>query len=205
MKGRGDWYFDGYEGRSVPNPDGRPRRQLVYTGEYYGFSGVGKMRGQKLWYTLAVAVYLLCYVSNSLSNGTMAHTAYVGLPVFLSVVPAVWLVIGLVCFWAAGPEMTARTLYSSLRRMKRSLWFITPLLAVGSGGCVVCFILQPSLIRIGAEWLYLLCTFIALGAVCSMLVLMRKNPVVIVRDPEPDSQRMHELEEKNKAGKRRRF
>lgn len=199
MKHRGDWYFEGYEGRSVPGADGRPRRRLVYTGEYYGFARGGNALRRKLLYTLAVAVYLLCYTLNALSSAETARIAYIGMPVMLSVVPAIWLVLGLVCFWPAGEEMTARVLYASLRRMRRALWVMTPLLAVGAVGCVIRFIPRPALLSSGAELLYLLCTIGAFGADCFVLVLLRRDPVVVVRDPEPDSMRERELEEKRRS------
>lgn len=202
MKLKGDWYFDGYEGRSVPGADGRPRRQLVYTGEYYGLAGGRNPRTLKLLSTAAAAVYLGCYILCAMNRCAVSLTVYAGVPVMLSVIPAFWLLIGLGCLWPAGTEMTVRVFYSSLRRMQRAVLFIVPLLGIGLVGSLVRLILEPALFASPSDLLYTLYTAAAFGSAVFELLLLKKNPVVVVRDPQPGSLRIGELEETQRKKKK---
>ena len=204
MRARGDWYFDGYEARTSIGPDGRAHKELIYTGEYYGFA-----RGQdpmpiKLVCTAATLIYLICYVLDAMSGAAIARVPYIGLPLMLSLAPGAYLLIGLGCFLPAEREMTVRVCYSSLRRMDRALRIMLPLVCVSLIGCIVYAFLSPALLTARKELSYLLCAAAASLAVIFEFIYLRKNPVIVVRDPEPESERVRELEEKRKRSEDRK-
>ncbi len=202
---KGDWYFDGYEGRKIVDNQGKSRSSLIYTGEYYGFARGQDPRPIKLACLSASLVYFLCYFFNALNNSGTAQTFYVGLPLMLSMVPGIYLLIGTGCFMPAKEEMTVRVCYSSLRRMDRSLRFIVPMLTISALGGLYHFIRTPALFASWPDLRYFLFVLLALAATLFEFRLLRKNPVVIVRNPEPESMRMKDLEQKMRKEEDKKF
>jgi len=198
MRGKGDWYFDGYEAREQLGADGRAHRELVYTGEYYGFARGQEPLPVKLVCTAATLVYLLYYILAALSHAATARVPYVGMPLMLTMAPGAYLLIGLVCFWPTEREMTVRACYSSLRRMDRALRIMVPLAGICLAGCIVHAVLTPASLTSSAELRYYICAVLSCAAVIFEFVYLRKKPVIIVRDPEPESARIGELAEKNR-------
>lgn len=201
MKAKGDWYFDGYEARQQIGTDGRPHRELVYTGEYYGFSRGQDPRPIKAICTAATAVFLLFYILAALSSAPSARVPYIGMPLMLSMAPGAYLILGLVCFWRAEREMTARVCFSSLRRMDRALRVMLFLAVFCLAGCAVRVVQVPACLREAPDRRYLICAVLSCASILFEFFFLRRNPVIIVRDPDPQSARSKELEEK-KAGKR---
>lgn len=202
---KGDWYFDGYEGRKIVDARGRSRSTLIYTGEYYGFARGQNPRPIKLACLAASLVYLIGYLFNALNNSGTAQTFYVGLPLMLSMVPGIYLLIGTGCFLPTKEEMTVRACYASLRRMDRSLRFLVPMLGISVLGGLYHFLRSPSLFASWPDLSYLLCVLLSFAATLFEFRLLRKNPVIIVRNPEPESLRMKDLEQKKKKEEDKKF
>jgi len=116
----------------------------------------------------------------------------------LTMAPGAYLLIGLVCFWPTEREMTVRACYSSLRRMDRALRIMVPLAGICLAGCIVHAVLTPASLTSSAELRYYICAVLSCAAVIFEFVYLRKKPVIIVRDPEPESARIEELAEKSR-------
>ena len=129
-----DWYFRGWEYQESVEPGGRSGGRLVYTGEYYSFGVSGdKLRRLKKRYALLTAALLLCYVLCSLDTPTGSRSLWGGACI-LTIIPLMYLLMGISCLLRAKPKMTYRDRHLSWFRIHYSSMAAALLLAIAAAG-----------------------------------------------------------------------
>ena len=183
MSKQGSWFFDGYESESVPGPNGRLRRTLVYRGAWYGLSLSGgaarrhKLRCVSLLLAATILFLLICFFP---SAGGM--TPWVGATCLFGLVPLMFLWIGAVNYLTAGSEWELRVFYAGYRRLFR--WNVAFLAVMGLTltAEAVYLVLHPA--QAVGELPYLF--GVAACTACSggLFLLQRRHPAQVVRGPE---------------------
>ena len=140
-----DTYFAGYEKREITNPvTGRKKTEYIYRGDYYIFSTpeeeFRRFRVGSLFRVLAATA--LFAAAHALGpRGTV--TLYIGIPALLSIIPLVYLWMGLVVLLRTPtPKMTIRQYCFGLERMENVLWMLLILWAVAGGGELVFLLIK---------------------------------------------------------------
>lgn len=179
----GSWYFEGYESERQTDAGGRERNVLVYRGAWYGLGldGPAYRRVKALFAALAAvmtAAYLLVSFFPS-PGGMMPLVGGIGL---LALVPMIFLWIGLVNFLASKPAWPVRVHYAGYRRMARWLPAQIVLLAVPAAAEVVYIFRAAG--NAGRELPYLLGWLVSIGCAAAMVLLQRRYPVTVVRNPD---------------------
>lgn len=121
------WYLRSYEYVEETLPNGKIRKKEVYTGEYYHLrlaeESYGFLRA-KVLALCAVTVFTLLLCLSRISRG--ASLLFVGGAAGISLFPAIYLVMGCICFCKVPYEMTYRELCQSVRRIRRSAKWMLP-------------------------------------------------------------------------------
>ncbi len=133
-------YFEGYEKQTVTDPDtGRQKTKYVYTGDYYCFQlEKGQFRRYKLESELLTLGGTAAFLTGGLLGSGGSTTVYSGVPAVVSVLPLLYLLMGLWgLVWDGSPKMTIREYVYGLGRMRNSLWAVLLLWAVTFLGHVV--------------------------------------------------------------------
>ncbi len=184
MKPHGSWYFEGYKRVEQPKKNGKGTHQvLVYVGEYYGIPD-GKEAQKKLKRQTALAA-LICFAAYFYAQLTPAAggmNRFVACPGILALVPIIFLAIGMFNFLTAREKWEIRVYYAGYRRIGR--WGIAQavLLALWTLAEVGFVVLNLSLFL--AELHYLLGALISLAAAVWLVVLVQRNPAVVVQGPK---------------------
>lgn len=170
-----NWYLRGWEYQERTGDNGKSRRTLVYTREYYKISaGEKERRCAKL---AAVLIYLaLCGVyvwfETTMSQGGLVW--YAGAPCLLAIIPIFYLGLGVYNFAATEEYFTYRRMYAAYTRLRVGGKLTAMLLGIGTMGQLVFLLRYGSALALGPELIML---FGALWcAVCAaVLVLLQKN------------------------------
>lgn len=184
---KGDWYFDGYERKVIRDEDGKDRKTFVYKGEYYHFGlGVAGLSRLKAAFAGLLIVYIAVFLYFSASPFAANNIPYVGIPTILIIPPLIYLTMGIICLCVAKPEMTIRSMYGSIRRIRRSLVFAIPLNAIVCIGNTVFLLLNRHDIEVGQELQALIGSILCLTALAAMAVLLKLYPCrsLIKREPK---------------------
>ena len=135
-----DTYFAGYEKKVTTDPGtGRKKKEYIYRGDYYIFSlaeeGFSRFRlGSLLRVLGSTALFAAAHALGP--QGSV--TTYIGIPALLSIIPLVYLLMGLVVLLRTPkPKMTIRQYCFGLERMENVLWILLVLWAVAGGGELV--------------------------------------------------------------------
>lgn len=119
-----DWYFEGYEIKTVVKNGKTKRVYGDYKGKYYSLGmDAAELRAFRILYYSLCAIYLAVYFFISLQPSYAAAT-WPGMFNLVNIIPIIYLIIGSVYFITAKPEMTLRTVYSSVKTIIRSLYAI---------------------------------------------------------------------------------
>jgi len=180
-----NWYLEGWEYREQIGKNGKPKKVLVYTGKYYTLGPDKKKRRRLKTAVLALgllAVALLAFLGIWGCGGL--ETIYVGAPFYVTILPAIYILMGSVVYAWAPEEMTYRDLCASERRLKRSTTFAAVLLGISVAGQVVFVILTASGVcsgEVGRELLWLGGDALCFAAVLTLCLLTRRFPAKIVK------------------------
>ncbi len=178
MAHRGSRFFDGYQIEQTPEG----KRKLRYTAEWYGFAQPGQQRRVKGAVSGLILVMLVCYFAAQLHPSPGGMARYMAIPSLLSLVPMIFLLMGWGNLLPAKDAWELRVYYSGYRRLFRaavgqlalfSLWLL------GEG-----FYIGTHLEGAAAELGYLCCALVCTAAMAALVVLIRRNPVQVVRGPE---------------------
>jgi len=180
---RGDWHFEGYQGVAVDRKHGgRQRRELVYVGDYYRFELSSRQRKRLLWCcALSCAVAAAAYLALNFFPFTATALAYVGVPLLLALLPLIYLLIGVVCLCTTPEKMTVRNLYSSVRRMKRSVSVMLAFVSLTLMGDIV-FLIVFQGYYFPSEFLFPLFCVISLSALSVIWYQLYRHPVAAVKE-----------------------
>lgn len=121
MERKQNWYMQGWEYAESISDTGKQKRVLRYVGEYYAVTA-SKTKVILLKSVCALSVLLLGLIFYGLSSANIAvgRMTYAHGPYLLTLIPLIYLVIGVVCFFCAPRKMTYRTYYGSVLRIKRA-------------------------------------------------------------------------------------
>lgn len=178
MTHRGSRFFDGYQLEQTPEG----KKKLHYTAQWYGFARPGQQRRVKAVVSGLILVTLVCYFTAQLRPSPGGMARYMAIPSLLSLVPMIFLLMGFVNFLLAKDAWELRVYYSGYRRLFRaavSQLVLFALWLLGEG-----FYTGTHLEGAGAELGYLCCALVCTGAMVALVVLIRRNPVQVVRSPE---------------------
>jgi hypothetical protein len=183
MKPHGSWFFDGYTRVEQPTKDGAGTRQvLVYTGEYYGLPGGAEgLRTVKRQSVIATVLCLLAYFYAQFFPSSGGMYRLVALPGILTLVPMMFLLIGLGNFLFAKTEWEIRVYYAGYRRMAR--WAIAQAVLLGLWAAAEIVYVALHLSLFGEELPYLMAALVSVAANLWLVLLTRAHPAVVVRGP----------------------
>ncbi len=181
MRRRGDRYFDGYERVSTTDEQGRVRRELRYTAEWYGYEVPGQQKKLKLRSAVLTCVMLAAYFYGQLHPAVGGMVRYLAIPSLFALLPMMYLLIGLVNFLMAKEKWELRVLYGGYRRLYRSGVILLILLGIWVGMEVVFICLNPSLFL--TELWYLLSACISTAAQALLVAMLYRNKPVVVEGP----------------------
>lgn len=138
-------YFEGYQRQTRLDPaTGRNRTEYVYTGDYYLFGleqrAYNRFRGLT---SGAVLGALALYVLANLLGPQGSTTLYVGVPALCTIIPMIYMLLGLGGLWGAKtPKMTIREYTFGLGRLKNSVWAAALLWGISLVGELVYLVLH---------------------------------------------------------------
>ena len=181
-KQRGSWFFEGYETQIKTGKNGKKKRELVYRGEWYGLGMIKAeytlYKGVLFWIMLLLTAAFLIINFLPTAGGM---TPWVGAPCLLSLVPLMFMWIGLVNFLIAKQEWEIRVFYAGYRRLKRwTMVFFVPMGVTLVAELVYMIRIGP----IGVEISYFSGVLVSLLCAGAVLLLQRRYPAVVVRRPE---------------------
>lgn len=183
MKPKGSWYFDGYQSVTETTPDGKQKKKLVYTGEWYGFQGgAARLKQMKLRCLLLSLAGIACNLLAQFfpSTGGMVH--WMALPSLFSLVPMIFLIVGLVNFLPSREKWEIRVYYAGYRRLGRSAGVMLLLQAVWLVMELVFVAMNLSLFL--SELPYLLLVLAGAAALGAEVLLIHRVPAVVVQGPK---------------------
>lgn len=178
MAHRGSWFFDGYQMEQTAEG----KKQLRYTAQWYGFARQGQQRRIKAAVSGLILVTLVCYFTAQLRPSPGGMARYMAIPSLLSLVPMMFLLMGWGNLLLAKDAWELRVYYSGYRRLFRAAvgqLVLFALWLLGEG-----FYIGTHLEGAVAELGYLCCTLVCTAAMAALVVLIRRNPVQVVRGPE---------------------
>lgn len=112
----GDWYFKDWEERTQVQPNGRTKKEYIYTGKYYRIPSPALKN--KLLHLVLFLAFFICMVWLNLlpiSRETIRHSRALAL---LALAPGIFWGIGVFNLCFAPAQMTYRHYHQSFRRMK---------------------------------------------------------------------------------------
>ncbi len=177
-----NWFMDGWEYNTVDH-SGKIKRELVYKGAYYSLNlsskGFRYLKAGYLLMTLAIYAVFLLFSSNGSQGG---ETFYSGLPCMLSIIPFIYLGMGVFCLMSAKDKMTYRSYYASIKRMTYSARLTAALLGLSVLGEVLYIVIHASDsdIHMNLELQRLFGALFCVAVTGAMLYLQKKFPVSIV-------------------------
>lgn len=134
MTRRENWYFRGWECRTCIGKNGRAGKELVYIGEYYTFRLEQQaLTRLKTVYGGITAALLVCYVLSSLELPAGSRTLWGGACI-LTIIPLMYLTMGMVNLFRTPLEMTYRDVHASWNRIHYAAMFSTILLGIAAIG-----------------------------------------------------------------------
>ena len=183
MKRMGSWYFDGFKREEYTKPNGKKSSRLVYVGEWYGFPG-----GREEMLRLKKAAFLLTalscipyfYAQFNPAEGGMVH--WMAIPSLLSLVPLIYMIIGLINFLPSKDKWEIRVYYSGYRRLYRSAVVVLVLMCIWIVMEAVYIVMNLSSIL--SELAYFLCVVASTAFLACMIVLIRRHPAVVIEGPK---------------------
>ena len=186
MARRGSWFFEGYETVIQTDAKGREKKVLVYRGEWYGLeispAGLSRVKAAMAALSLVLtALFLL--LSFRPSPGGMEP--WVGAPLLLTLVPLIFLWIGLVNFLVAKPYWEIRTYYAGYRRLGRSALGATVILAVATVAELV-FIVTTGRLVVLTESTYLGGLLVCLLCALAIWNIKQRYPAVVIKGPDSE-------------------
>lgn len=119
-----DWYFEGYEIKTVTKNGKKKKVYGEYKGKYYSLGmDAAALSGFRIQYFSLCILYLAVYFFISLWPSYAAST-WPGMFSLINLIPVIYLIMGSGYFLRAKPEMTIRTVYSSVKAIVRSLYAV---------------------------------------------------------------------------------
>lgn len=170
-----NWFLRGWEYQDVPAGDGRAKKRLVYTGEYYKLSIPSEKRPRvKLLAALLCLAMLGVYLGFETTMTQGGLVWYAGAPCLLAILPMFYLALGVWNFVRAEAYFTYRRMYAAYTRMRVGGKLTCLLLGLGAVGQLVFLMKYGRALRLGPE------LFMLFGALfCSLcaagLTLLQKN------------------------------
>lgn len=180
-----NWYLNGWVYDTVAQK-GHVKKVLVYKGAYYSFNLSTKgLRILKAGYLLlALTIYVVFYLFAT--NGSQgAETFYSGIPGMLSIIPFIYLGMGVFCLMFAKDKMTYRSYYASVKRITYSARASIILLGLCILGEILFIALHASGTNydMNAELQRLLGALFCAAAAGAALYLQKRFPVSIASAP----------------------
>ena len=177
-------YFNGYRAITVPQKNGRgTRRILEYIGEWYGIGCTReeyiRLKTKIVCFALAIlAVYLPC----SLSGASISMYRWVAAPAILSLVPMLFLFIGVVSFLCADEKWELRVYHAGYTRIYRSAIGSSVLLGITAISCLLSFALIDQSVK-ALDLVYLAGMLIDLACAVMLVVTIKAHPAIVVQTP----------------------
>lgn len=169
-----EWYFEGYEVKTVTENGKKKKVYGEYKGKYYSLGmDAAALKRFRIQHFLLCILYLAIYLFISLRPSYAAST-WPGMFNLLNLIPIIYLIIGSVYFLMAKPEMTIRTVYSSVKAIVRSLYailifsvlaVISDIFAAGNAGNIF-----------GENSVYLAGSLVCATVAAVLVVMWRKHP-----------------------------
>lgn len=181
MRPKGSSFFDGYQAEETQ--DGKRKKRLVYRGEYYGFPG-GPAEGRRV----KVTCTLLIVLSAGLNLCNQFYPSYggmdrcVAIPSLLSLIPMIFLMIGLINLLITKDKWEIRMVYAGHRRLRRSgaCYFVIMLIWLTMEAL---FVLRNTSVAF-AEMRYIVILALSTCADAGLLFVLQRHPAVVVQGPE---------------------
>lgn len=175
MKKMRDWYFEGYEIKTVVKNGKTKSFYGDYKGKYYtlGMDAGGLNRFRIIYYAFTV-VYLSAFFFMSLWPSKTA-SSWPGALSILNLIPIFYLIMGSLYFINAKPEMTVRSMYSSVKTIVRALFgiFIISILTLLSG---MIFIFGGAINILSGDGVFLICALVCTGVSAVLNAMWKKHP-----------------------------
>lgn len=172
-----NWYLRGWEYQDTVGRNGKPRRALVYTREYYKLRPEGKRRAAaKL---AAVLLYLiLCgvYVGFEMTLAQGGFVWYAGAPCLLAAIPIFYLGLGVYNFAAAEAYFTYRRMYAAYTRMRVGGRLAALLLGIGTVGQLVFVLRYGRALDMRPELIMLFGALLGFGLSAGLVLLAKNAP-----------------------------
>ena len=138
-----NWFLNGWEYADTCGRSGKKRRVMVYKGAYYSFGltarGLALLKTGYLVSTLALFAAFWIYSTDQTRSGA---AFYSGVPCMLAIIPFIYLGMGVFCLTIAKSDMTYRSFYASVKRIKYSAIISVALVGVSVLGRVVYIVIH---------------------------------------------------------------
>lgn len=177
-----NWYLNGWVFDNVEQK-GQVRRVLVYRGAYYGFSLSDKgLRSLKAGYLLLTLATYAVFFLLSMNGSQGGETFYSGVPGMMTIIPFIYLGMGVFCFVFTKVKMTYRAYYASIKRIIYSSRVAIVLLGLCTMGEVLFIAIHASDpdFHLNVELQRLFGVLFCTAATGVMLFLHKKFPISIV-------------------------
>ena len=176
-KKRLNWYLRGWEYRAVTKKNGKPGRELVFTGEYYRIA-MDKKRRRTLK-TAAAAVYvLMCAVylgfETTLTQGGFVW--YAGAPCLLAILPLFYLGLGVFNLVASEEYFTYRRMWAAYTRIRVEGKLSALLLGLGTVGQTVFVVSYRNVLSLQPELVMLFGALFCCACAIGLLILEKHTP-----------------------------
>lgn len=169
-----EWYFEGYEIKTVTKNGKIKKVYGEYKGKYYSLGmDAAVFKRFRIQYFSLFILYLALYLFISLWP-TYAASTWPGMFNLLNLIPVLYLIIGSGYFLMAKPEMTVRTVYSSVKAIVRSLYvvlilsilaFISDIFTAGNAGNIF-----------GGNSVYLAGSLVCAAIAAVLVAIWKKHP-----------------------------
>lgn len=137
-----NWFLRGWEYQEVPAGEGRAKKRLVYTGEYYRLSVPPEKRRRAKLLAAALCLAMLgVYLGFETTMTQGGLVWYAGAPCLLAILPMFYLALGVWNFLRAEAYFTYRRQYAAYTRMRVGGKLTCLLLGIGAAGQII-FLLQ---------------------------------------------------------------
>ena len=133
-----NWYMNGWEYHNTKDKHGKNKRVLTYKGVYYSFnlSARGLAALKACYLALALALYM-AFILYSTGKAKSGGALYSGFPGMMTIIPFIYLGMGVFCLLLTKRNMTYRAYYASIKRITYSNRIALALMGVSILGRII--------------------------------------------------------------------
>ncbi|MGI5971136.1 MAG: hypothetical protein ACOX7P_05355 [Oscillospiraceae bacterium] len=180
-----NWYWDGWKMKTVLNEKGRKKRIFVYEGEYYSFNLAPRsLMLLKAIYLILTAALFTVFILSSIVGAPSGEAFYSGGPAMLTIIPFIYLFMGVFSLIPVKEKMTYRSYYASMKRIKYSTRFAIAFLAASVIGQIVFLALNRLNGQLWPELWRLFGSLFCIAVLGAMFYLRHRFPANMINSSE---------------------